>query len=49
MDGMGGENQETLISCYGTDEEFEELFSEKPVQKIALAGADSVLELTEKA
>ena len=30
-------------------EEFEELFSEKPVQKIALAGTDSVLELAEKA
>lgn len=29
--------------------EFEELFSEKPVQKIALAGTDSVLELAEKA
>lgn len=29
--------------------EFEELFLEKPVQKIALAGTDSVLELAEKA
>lgn len=29
--------------------EFEELFSEKPVQKIALAGTDSVLELAEEA
>ncbi len=29
--------------------EFEELFSEKPVQKIALAGTDSILELVEKA
>ena len=29
--------------------EFEELFSEKSVQKIALAGTDSVLELAEKA
>jgi len=29
--------------------EFEELFSEKPVQKIALAGTDSVLELAENA
>lgn len=29
--------------------EFEELFSEKPVQKIALAGTDSILELAEKA
>lgn len=29
--------------------EFEELFSDKPVQKIALAGTDSVLELAEKA
>lgn len=28
-------------------EEFEELFSQKPVQKIALAGTDSVLELAE--
>ena len=30
-------------------EEFEELFAKKPVQKIALAGTDSVLELAEKA
>lgn len=30
-------------------EEFEELFTDKPVQKIALAGTDSVLELAEKA
>ena len=29
--------------------EFEELFSEKPVEKIALAGTDSVLELAENA
>lgn len=29
--------------------EFEELFSEKPVEKITLAGTDSVLELAEKA
>jgi len=29
-------------------EEFENLFTDKPVQKIALAGADSVLELAER-
>jgi hypothetical protein len=29
--------------------ELEELFSEKPVQKIALAGTDSILVLAEKA
>jgi phospholipid N-methyltransferase len=44
------ENLSIFVDNTGFDiKEFDELFSKKPVQKIALVGTDSVLELAEKA